>query len=135
MIVLIIVFIVIMLYPHKLTEYFGPTTKIDVVVIESLSENGISHSQSNMYDDLTQAQKEQLVTLCERFTYHKSLNFFKTSTISGSKNYQLLFKVVKNNETVSIYVDSQGTLEIESRIYKMKSAEIFLKEVVELLHE
>lgn len=89
MIVLIIVFIVIMLYPHKLTEYFGPTTKIDVVVIESLSENGISHSQSNMYDDLTQAQKEQLVTLCERFTYHKSLNFFKTSTIT-TRLYQYM---------------------------------------------
>ena len=121
--------------------YFQPIPVSDLVsenhnMIITLSEfeiiNGEAHIESTQYNDITDAQKDDLIALFQNYSYRRTFGtLFSDGSISGLGDKLICVFVYDGSTLVdSIFISETGKFSTHEKTYQVKNAAELIDQII-----
>lgn len=121
--------------PLSLSTAVRENCNIYVILNEIGYVVGNSAIRSESYEDLTDKQKSDILSVLEEYTYQRTLATpFSDGTLSGTWDKDLLIYMFDGHSWHdSFTVTSSGEIRVDGKIYRMENAEQFIAQILAIV--
>ena len=134
-VIVLLICIIAFFKPLSLSDIARENNQIKMVLSELGVRNGEAYIDSVDYQDITTEQKSAIFILLEKYTYKRTLGtLFSDGSISELGDKTLSIYVYDDLSLVgSIFVSSSGRIAVNEKNYRMKNAEQFIEQIIEIM--
>ena len=136
-----VAFIVILLLyfkPLPLSDLIDENNEISVIKVEAGIENGKPYTNSIEYNDISNEQKNNMISLLEHYSYKRT---FGTMISDGSlpgrgaEREEIIYIFVYENDALvnRIKVSTTGDIAVNDKTYRLQSASEFIDKLLEII--
>ena len=135
--VILLASLIIYIIPKPLSDCLGESSQITITLNEIGIRDGEPFIDPITYPDITEEQKDSIFTLCNQYSYRRTLHtIFSDGSMSGLGNRLIYIFIKGDDSTVNlITISSTGKIGIDNKTYKMNNAEQFIEQMTEILAE
>lgn len=123
--------------PVKLSECLDDGSQINIQVDTFDIKDGEPIIDQETYSDITEEQKNSILKLCSQYSYRRRMDtLFSDGSISEvGDTVVYIFVNGENGSDKQIVISSTDKVAIGNRTFKMKHAEQFINELIEILEK
>lgn len=135
--VCILISLIAYFMPVQLSECLGGSGQINIQVNRFDIKDGEPFIDQKTYSDITEEQKNSILKLCSQYSYRRTIGtLFSDGSISGVGDTVIyIFLNGEDGRDKQIVISSTDKIAIENRTFKMKHAEQFINELIEILEK
>ena len=129
----LLILIIIFFMPLSLSDLVNNSNHISMVWNEIGVHNGMTYMDCVEYQSLTTEQNKAILSLLDEYTYKRT---FRTLLPDNSMPDYYALNIYLSNETSMnnyIFVSSSGEILIHGKTYRMKNAEHFIEQILEVV--
>lgn len=120
----------------RLSDLINKNQEICVTAIELGTPNGEPYMNSKSYNEITDAQKNDIISLFQNYSYRRTfLTAFSDGSLSDLGNVLVCiytFDDGKPDNTISI--STTGSISVNSKTYLLANASDFIQKLLEIIN-
>ena len=131
--VLLLICTVLYFKPLSLSKVADKDMKMYITLIEYSIENGEPISDTIEYQNITEEQHKEILSVLDEYTYQRTLGtIFSDGSMPG---YYVLNIYLSNEISMNNYilVSSSGEILVHGKTYHIKNAEQFIEQILEIV--
>ena len=137
-IIIIIVFAALLLYfwPMEMSDLINEDYEIRITRTEVGVRDGEPYIDTKNYDDLTEEQRQDIMSLFQQYTYRRTLSTFLISDGALSETGDQLIDIFmyEGSELVcSVIVSNTGSISVNDRLYVLENPSRFIEELLQIV--
>jgi len=131
-IAVLVVCVIAYFKPQSFSDFADKDNQIKMILQDFTIKNGEPNIESSEYQDITEAQKDDILNVLQQFTYRRNIKtLFSDGSMSDLGDKMLTIYVYENDSHVgSVMVSSAGKVAAKNKVYSMKNAEDFIEQIV-----
>ena len=134
--IVLLICIIAYFKPLSLSNTASENSNISMILNEYVIRNGEPDIDVVEYKDITAEQKSAILTLLEKYTYRRTFGtLFSNGTMSGIGNKMLSIYVFNDSSDSHVLVISLKEIVINGKNYRMKNAEQFIEQIIEIMEQ
>ena len=136
-IIIIIVFAALLLYfwPMEMSDLINEDYEIRITRTEVGVRDGEPYIDTKNYDDLTEEQRQDIMSLFQQYTYRRTPGtLFSDGSISGAVNNYINIFVYEDSELVrTIIISDTGGMSLDSRVYAAQEPSALIQDIISVI--
>lgn len=137
LIIFIIISVIAIFYfkPLQLSNLIDENEEILITQIELTVKNGEANNNSETYNDLTDEQKNSIITLFENYYYRRTFGTMFSDGSLSDLGDKLLHVYIYNGTTLvnSLSFSTTGDIVVNNKTYKMKNTHELIDKTLEIV--
>lgn len=136
-IIIVIVLAVLLLYfcPMEMSDLINEDYEIRITRTEVGVRDGEPYIDTKNYDDLTEEQRQDIMSLFQQYTYRRTPGtLFSDGSISGAINNYINIYAFENSELVrTIIISDTGGMSVDSIVYAVQEPSALIQDIISVI--
>lgn len=126
---------IIYFIPMKVSDCLENSSQISIIMSEMGVRDGKPFIEPINYSDITEEQNEAIFTLCSQYTYRRTIRTWSSDGSITEIGDKIAYIYGNDENSIPIILSSSGKISVNNKTFKMKHAERFMEQLIEILEK